>query len=73
MSDAYEQIRFAMNLTTKSINGVVELIDSMYDLHPHSIYNTITTSELSEKEKQLAFFIWGVNVGLNIQDDSKEE
>jgi nitric oxide reductase large subunit len=79
MSANYKAIKSVMNLTDENIERVLALFDKLYDekngVHPIVVYNTIEVSDLTDKEKQFAIFMWGVNVGIASYnpDDEEEE
>ncbi len=68
MNNNYSEIAKAMHLTDKQVNNIFDFLYSELKDAPYFVvYNTITTkANWTTQEKQLAFFIWGINVGVHI-------
>ena len=73
MLDNNKSVKFIFSANDKEIKNADRFLDKLYGLHPHEIYNTITTSNLSEKEKILVFFTWGFYTAINAIEDEPEE
>ena len=64
----YKEIAQMMHLKPSGVKKVINLFNSLDNKPGVVIYNTITTSDLTKQEQQFAFFFWGVNFSLWLQD-----
>lgn len=81
MSEEYGAVKKAMCITEADIDKVLQLLDGLYDTNGHHIFNTIMAAKLTAKQRNFAFFMWGVNLGIaseykrivDTDDDEEEE